>query len=64
MDNPKPYCKPWNAGLASEPRAVGRTIAKLMDALQQVNGNIVDGPIIDDVVALKVKILESMRADG
>ena len=48
----KPYCKPWNAGLASETGAVCRRIGRLFDALDlELTSNVVDGPIVDDIRA-------------
>jgi hypothetical protein len=62
-DKPR-YCKPWNAGLASEPRAVGRTLGRLLDAIGEVNENLVEGQVIEDCRALKLCLLENLRADG
>ena len=61
----KSYFVPANAGLASEPRAAGRRIAKLLHALEtHVNGYIGDGDLIDEVRALRRHIIDGMKAQG
>jgi hypothetical protein len=60
------YCIPWEAGLCSEARAVGRRIAKILHALEGINGFIVDGKcdLQKDVDRLRVEIIEGLRRDG
>ena len=59
------YCKPWNAGLCSEPRAVGRRLAKLMNALDtEINSNIAEGELVEDVRTLRVRMLDKLKAEG
>lgn len=59
------YCRPWNAGLSSEPRAVGRRLGKLLDALaDQINDHIVQGQITQDCWQFRMKLLDKLKADG
>lgn len=61
----KPYCKPWNAGLASETGAVCKRIGRLFDALDsELTSNVVDGPIVDDIRAFRFSLMERLEADG
>jgi len=60
----KPYCKPWNAGLASETPAVARAIGKLFDALDSINANIVDGQILDDIQKARLTLMDRLEAEG
>ena len=61
----KPYCTPWNAGLASETPAVARRLARLVGALdQEITSNVVSGQIVEDVRALAVTIREKLDAEG
>ena len=59
------YVKPNDAGLNSEPRAVGRRLGKLLDALaDQVNSWICQGPIDEDVRRFRQELTEKLIADG
>lgn len=58
------YCVPSESGLASEARAVGRRIGKILDSLGSVDWHIASGPIVEDCHTLGVKIRESLIADG
>ena len=59
------YCKPWNAGLQSETRAVGRRLGRLLDSLaDEINPNIASGPIVEELVEVRFKIIRSLTADG
>lgn len=58
------YCKPLNAGLASETRAVTRTLGKMIDALDTINRNIVDGQIVDDLRAVREQIVDGLEDEG
>ena len=58
------YCDPIVAGLSSEPAAVGRKLGKLLDALDEVNSNICDGAVVDRVHAMRVELLDKLRAEG
>ena len=59
------YVSPQDAGLHSEPRAVGRRIARLLDALaDNVNSWIAAGPITADVSIFRDELIEHLRADG
>lgn len=61
----KAYCKPWNADRASEPRAVGRRLGKLLDALaDQINEHIADGNIVEDCWIFKMDLMDRLREDG
>lgn len=65
MSKPKkPYCRPWNAGLASETPAVARELARLFDALDCINSNVVEGAILDDVQNARRTIWDALEAEG
>lgn len=61
------YVIPTNAGLASEPRAVGRRIGRLLDDIDSLN----TWAIIDDTAGIrtdlynfKYRILDMLHAEG
>ncbi len=59
------YCKPWNAGLASETPAVARRIGRLLQALDaEINANICEGAIVDDVRAFRLDLCTKLERDG
>ena len=59
------YCTPSNAGLASEPRAAGRRIGRLLDALgTEVNNFVCEGDIAEDVRQFRISLIEKLRAEG
>ena len=58
------YCKPWCAGLASEPRAVGRRLGKLLDALDTIDRNSCEGGVTESAYNLKIEMLDKLRAEG
>jgi hypothetical protein len=61
----RPYCKPWNAGLASETPAVCRRLGRLFDALDtEINTNIADGQIIEDVRQFRSQLRKQLLAEG
>ena len=60
----KLYCEPSNCGLTSTDRAVGRSIARTLDALGGVNEWICEGPIVDDVRDLRIQMIRKLRDDG
>jgi hypothetical protein len=61
----KPYCKPWNAGLASETPAVCKRIGRLLTALDtEITSNVVEGAIVDDIRAFRFAIMQKLEADG
>lgn len=60
----KRYCSPSNCGLSSEPQAVARQLAKLINSLDVVNRWNVDGAIIDDIEHFRRQLKERLEADG
>ena len=61
----RPYCKPWNAGLASETPAVCRRLGRLFDALDtEINTNIADGQIVEDVRQFRSQLQKQLLAEG
>ena len=61
----KPYCKPLNAGLASETSAVCRRIGRLFATLDtELNAFIVSGQILDDVRAFRLQMITRLEAEG
>jgi hypothetical protein len=65
MGKGKPYCRPWNAGLASETPAVCKRLGRLLTALDtEINAHIVDGTINDDISAFRRQLVERLEAEG
>jgi hypothetical protein len=61
----KPYCKPWNAGLASETPAVCKRIGRLLTALDtEITSNVVDGVINDDIHTFRMDLMRKLEAEG
>lgn len=61
----KPYCKPHNAGLASETGAVCRRIGRLLTSLdEELNAFIVEGTILDDIRAFRFRIGARLEHEG
>jgi hypothetical protein len=60
----QPFCEPLNAGLASEPQAVGRRLAELFMALDRVNNWIVRGRITDALWEFRTKLRLDLEAEG
>jgi hypothetical protein len=59
------YCKPWNAGLASETPAVCRRISRLFDALDsEITSNVVQGHIVDEIRDFRYRLLTKLEAEG
>lgn len=58
------YVKPNNAGLASESRAVGRRIAKLLDACSDINRWVVEGAIENDCWNFRCQLKEKLEKSG
>lgn len=59
--------RPLEAGLDSEPRLVGVRLGKLLDALDGVNGNVIED-VPDGVVGhcriMKQNLIECLKEDG
>jgi hypothetical protein len=60
----KAYCKPHEAGLQSEARAVGRRIGKVLDALATINAWVIDGEMVNDCWRMRRQIIDQLEADG
>lgn len=59
------YCEPWNAGLASEPKAVARRLARLLNTLgTEINDHIARGELPEELRQLRMRMLEKLRAEG
>lgn len=59
------YCKPWNAGLASEPQAVARRLGRLITALdEEITGNVVQGSIVEQIRGFRFVLIERLEAEG
>lgn len=59
------YCKPWNAGLASETGAVCRRIGRLMTALDtEINSNIAQGDIVKHIRDFRYEMMQRLEAEG
>lgn len=65
MSESTSYCKPWNAGLASETSAVCRRIGRLLTALDtEINSNIVEGKINQDITVFRSRLVDQLTAEG
>ncbi len=61
----KPYCKPLNAGLASETGSVCRRLARLIEGLDEhITSCVVEGNILDDIRAFRLQIRAALEAEG
>lgn len=61
----KPYCKPHNAGLASETPAVCRRLGRLLTTLDtEINAWIVEGTITDDLREFRYRTMQRLEAEG
>ena len=61
----QPYCKPLNAGLASETGAVCRRIGRLLTAIDtELNSCVVEGAILDDLRAFRRQLADRLEAEG
>ena len=60
----EPYCKPWNAGLASETPAVARKLGKMFDAMEVIDRKLVDGDIVEDLRNAALAVREHLEAEG
>lgn len=58
------WCEPWNAGLASEPAAVGRRLGELLTALGRVDSNIVRGTRPDELREFRLALHDKLTAAG
>lgn len=59
------YCKPHEAGLASEARAVGNRLGELLDGLSAVNNFLIEpGELTDKLWRFKVELIDELTADG
>ena len=58
------WCVPWNAGLASEPQAVGKLLGQLLTVLGEVNSNVIHGELVDQLWALRVTLHDQLTAVG
>ena len=61
----KDYVSPNNAGLQSEPAAVGRRIAKLLNSSSElINRFICEGQIETDCWEFRQKLISNLRESG
>lgn len=60
----KDYVNPNNAGLASEPIAVGRRIGRMLDSLAEINRWVVEGQIERDCWKFRTDLVDKLRASG
>jgi hypothetical protein len=59
------YCKPSEAGLASEGNAVARRLGRLLSALgNEINNFVVSGDIEREVWEFKCQLIDKLKADG
>jgi hypothetical protein len=61
------YCEPWNCGPCSTQRAVNRRIAHVLDAIEEINSNVImagKGTIENDVWGFRYDLIQKLRRDG
>lgn len=59
------FCKPQEAGLASEARAVGKRLGELLDGLSDLNEFIIErGTLTEELWNFKVSLIDRLKADG
>lgn len=59
------FCRPWNAGLASETPAVERRLGRLLTALDtEINAHIVEGSIVNRLWEFRYQLCKDLEADG
>lgn len=58
------YCRPYNAGLSSSNKGVAKSIAAMLEAMDGVNGNNMDGKIVKDVQKYRWAILRRLEKEG
>lgn len=59
-----PFCKPWCAGLNSEPRAVARRLSNLLTALGYIDSSTVEGTLPDELRDFRISLHERLKAEG
>lgn len=61
----KRYCRPWNAGLASETPAVCRRLGRLFTMLDtEITADLVEGQITKDIRAFRGQLQDKLEAEG
>lgn len=59
------FCKPWNAGLASETPAVERRLGRLLTAMDtEINANIVEGAIVQWLHEKRFELVGLLEKEG
>lgn len=58
------YCQPTCAGLPSEPRAVAKRLARLIEELDSWSWAIAKGQILDDVRKFRCHLQDKLEAEG
>ncbi len=61
---PEPWCEPWSAGLASEPRAVAKRLGELLTALGNIDSGIVRGTLPDELRDFRIDLHTRLKAEG
>lgn len=61
----KPYCVPWEAGLASSTKGVCKRLARLIMSMDwEITSQIVQGGILADLIDMRRKLCDGLAADG
>lgn len=60
---PQPWCEPYEAGLASEAKAVGRTLGELLTALDSLE-TIVRGTLPHELRDFRLSLHDRLKAEG
>jgi hypothetical protein len=59
------YCRPFNAGLASTPQAIGKRLGRLIDALgREVTSHVASGRLVDEIWRFRAHMIEQLQAEG
>lgn len=60
----EPFCEPWCAGLASDPRAVAKRLSAVLTALGYLDHNIIKGSLPDEAREFRMSLHERLKAEG
>lgn len=58
------YCRPLEISNSSSVGEVNTKIGALLDALDEIDGSIISGPIVKDVKVFRHRIVTNLRAQG
>lgn len=63
-DQSEPWCEPWEAGLASEAKAVGKRLGDILTVLGNLDSGIVRGTLPTELWEFRVALHDRLKAEG